>query len=395
VGGSGLPKPTDKLSGKSLAKAGANHALMTRPPQVGDDMPSKGFSSPGGLKASKVTAGDKVMGSFSGGPAGLKMHSVLGAKHQTTITVRNTRTGKVHTQKINSATKRDDGKAFGQTKAGDTLQGHYRGDPLGKTDAYQVVKAKHETTLHTMDPDTGEEHTQTVASGSNVKMSRSISRINAASKRKSSAHANDGTGALEFARSRGFTAAQTRLYIELVGTAAGAAQDSRTPLGTFGAGGSTSKNTSSSSGARTTQNSQSKSKASATASKNAQAKAKSNASKKAGLLKQAAGYRAQADALIKQRDAMRAALASASGKTSSGQSGSTTSAGASTTASSASTTPSSASTTSSSSTTPSSSSTSSASSSPAASTAAIATLNTQITQLQGQYRQAMAQASKL
>jgi hypothetical protein len=197
--------------------------------------------------------------------------------------------------------------------------------------------------------------------------------------------------------------AQTALYIELVGTAAGAAQDSRTPLGTFGSGGSapagkTSKNTSSSSGARTTKGGQQK----------AAAHPSSNAGKKAGLLKQAAGYRAQADALIAKRDAMRKALASASGATSSGQSGSTTSAGASTTKSTApATTASSASTTSASSTTPSSTSTTPSTASKTSTTAStssasaaqlksqIAQLNTQILGLQAKYKAAIAQAKAL
>lgn len=142
----------------------------------------------------------------------------------------------------------------------------------------------------------------------------------------------------------------------------------------------------------------------------ANSKAGGNAQKKAALLKQAAGYRTQADALIKQRDTLRAELASASGKTSTGQSGSTTSAGASTTSStapkaaanaapgtaaaSASTTPSSSSTSSTSSTS-SGTSTSSTSVNTAQVKAQIAQLNTQITGLQAQYKQAVAAAAKL
>ena len=128
------------------------------------------------------------------------------------------------------------------------------------------------------------------------------------------------------------------------------------------------------------------------------------------LLAQAAQYRQQADALIKQRDALRASLASASGKTSSGQAGSkTTSQSGSTTSSGASTTPSTAgssTSTASSASTASASTAKSAASTAAPGTAAaaaktaqvnqqIAALNTQITTLQGQYRQAMAQAAAL
>lgn len=135
-----------------------------------------------------------------------------------------------------------------------------------------------------------------------------------------------------------------------------------------------------------------------------------SAQKKAALLKQAAGYRTQADALIKQRDTLRAELASASGKTSSGQSGSTTSKGASTTSSTApktaanaapGTAAAKASTTPAASTTPSASSASSGKSTSSASVntaqvkAQIAQLNTQITGLQAQYKQAVAAAAKL
>jgi uncharacterized protein YoaH (UPF0181 family) len=183
-----------------------------------------------------------------------------------------------------------------------------------------------------------------------------------------------------------------RRIIELTGTAAGAAQDSRTPLGTFGSGGGskTTPATSSKGGPRTTK----------AATAKAPAKTSSNAQKKAALIKQAAGYRAKADALIAQRDALRKALASASGKTSSGQAGSTTSSGASTTKSSAATTPSSTASTSStaakSSTASTSKSTTAASSTSAAGLKSqIAALNTQIVQLQNQYRAAMAQAKAL
>jgi hypothetical protein len=188
-GGSASQKAHDTASATAKATMARHRAekAATRPVKVGDDMPSKGFSSPGGLKASKLTAGDKVMASYGGGQAGLKMHDVTGVKHQTTITVRNTRTGKTHVQKVNSASKRDDGKAFGETKPGDKIQGHYRGDPAGGTDEYEVVKARHQTTLKTADPDTGESHTQTVNSNGNVRMSRKTSRISAASARTQAA----------------------------------------------------------------------------------------------------------------------------------------------------------------------------------------------------------------
>jgi hypothetical protein len=530
---------------------------VIRVPKAGDELPSKGFSSPGALKAGKLTAGDKVLGSYgAGGPANLKMHNVTGVKHQTTLTVRHTVTGKTHTQVINSSHARDDGKQFGQTRAGDKLQGHYRGDAPGKTAEYEVVKAQHHTILKTADPDTGEEHVQKLHSGTNVQMSRSVSRINAASKRTQAAgrakaaatraarrtasmsngyelasHFNPAqprdphsgkwaNAGLNIGRNKGAfsppgahdpasmiavgggrknwgdeasqmpdplarknhpaVAARMRqitprrllaaqmdesrissgrkpLHPELAsiwpsvyakagikggspsalkapkpprvkpdsykvtgldsssqvtyvkmgvkqmldgsntldrallftGTAAGAAQDKRIPAGqpgggTFGSG----------------QGGAAKGKAPAkgkTAAKPAAKKPSGNAAKKAALVKKAAGYRTQADALIKQRDALRAAQASASGKTSTGQAGAKTSSQAGSTTSStapASTAPAASSTpaATSKSATPAKAA---ATPSKAAATAQIAALNKQIVGLQQQYRQAMAQAKAL
>lgn len=92
----------------------------------------------------------------------------------------------------------------------------------------------------------------------------------------------------------------------LTGTAAGAAKDSRTPLGQFGTGG-----------------------------QGAQGGQKTRAQRKAALLAQAKQDRAQARLLLIRIRADRAALASASGKVSKGQKGSTTKATASTTKSGA------------------------------------------------------------
>jgi hypothetical protein len=159
------------------------------------------------------------------------------------------------------------------------------------------------------------------------------------------------------------------------------------------------------------QQGQQKSAASATAGKTAAASAKAKIAagqqSKQGLMQQAAGYRAKADALITQRKALQAQLASASGAVSSGQSGSTTSSGASTTSSGASTTASTAPAagTTAAATTPATAA--STTTTPAASTTAltaaqsaqikvqVAQMTTQIIALQGQYAQAMAAAAKL
>jgi hypothetical protein len=142
----------------------------------------------------------------------------------------------------------------------------------------------------------------------------------------------------------------------------------------------------------------------AAAGKTAKAAAGKGSQQKQALEQKAAGFRAKADALIAQRDALQKALASASGKTSSGQSGSTTSAGSSTTASSA---PAASSTTAASTAaTPASSTTPAAPASPAAASSAatpsaaqltsqIAQLNTQIVAYQQAYKQAMAQAAAI
>jgi hypothetical protein len=132
---------------------------------------------------------------------------------------------------------------------------------------------------------------------------------------------------------------------------------------------------------------------------------------KAGLLVTAQDDTQKANALIKQRDVLAKELASASGATSSGQSGSTTSSNATTSSSApaaASTTASTASTASTSSPASTTASSTPAASTPAASTstsasaattagikAQISKLNTQITQLQAAAKQATAQAAKL
>jgi len=173
-----------------------------------------------------------------------------------------------------------------------------------------------------------------------------------------------------------------RRLIDLVGTSAGAAKDSRTPLGTFGSGGSAPAKGG---------------QAKPDAHQQHVAHEKTVAAKKAALVKQAAGYRAQADALIKQRDTLRAELSSASGKTSSGQKGSKTSSNA-TTKSSAPASSSSSTSSAKSSTSSAKSSTSSSSSkksSGAALNSQIAALNSQIVALQQKYKATMAQAAKL
>jgi hypothetical protein len=159
------------------------------------------------------------------------------------------------------------------------------------------------------------------------------------------------------------------------------------------------------------QQGQQKSAASATAGKTAAASAKAKIAasqqSKARLMQQAAGYRAKADALITQRKALQAQLASASGAVSSGQSGSTTSSGASTTSSGASTTASTApaagttaaaatpATAASTTTTPAASTTALTAAQSAQIKVQVAQMTTQIIELQGQYAQAMAAAAKL
>lgn len=161
--------------------------------------------------------------------------------------------------------------------------------------------------------------------------------------------------------------------IELTGTAAGAAKDPRTPLGTFGTGSGTTSASSSQSGARTTKG--------------------GNAAKKADLLKQAAGYRRQADALIAERDAMRKALVSASGKTSKGQKGSKTSTNSTTRSSAPASSGTAAKSSAASGKTPAKAAKPSTGTKP--SLAAINALDTQILALQAKYKQAIAQAAKL
>lgn len=131
---------------------------------------------------------------------------------------------------------------------------------------------------------------------------------------------------------------------------------------------------------------------------------------KAKLLVQAQDARQQADALIKQRDALAKSLASASGKTSSGQAGAKTASTAKTkstapataksttaTAAPAKTSSTTASTAKTSTTAKTTSTTASTAAKAATGTAAvkaqIAQLNTQIVALQAQYKQAMAQAA--
>jgi hypothetical protein len=123
--------------------------------------------------------------------------------------------------------------------------------------------------------------------------------------------------------------------------------------------------------------------------------------KKAGLLVSAQDDRQQADALIKQRDALAKALASASGKTSTGQAGSTTSANSTTSttapataASATAAAPATASTTKSTTAAKAPAAPAKAGSA-AAMKAQIAQLDTQITALQAAAATATAQAAKL
>jgi hypothetical protein len=118
------------------------------------------------------------------------------------------------------------------------------------------------------------------------------------------------------------------------------------------------------------------------------------AQSRAGLLGTAKADRAKANTLIKQRKVLMAELASASGATSSGQSGSTTTAGASTTASTA---PAVAATPAASTAASSTTAASSSSSKPSAAQlkTAIAGLTTQITSLLQHAALAQAQAAKM
>lgn len=111
--------------------------------------------------------------------------------------------------------------------------------------------------------------------------------------KRATAHAHAGNGGYQ---------------IDLAGTAAGAAKDSRTPLGQFGTGGGAA---------------------------GGQKAPQTRAQKKAALLARAKADRAQAKLLLIRIAADRAALASASGKTTKGQKGAVTKATASTTKSSA------------------------------------------------------------
>jgi hypothetical protein len=191
----------------------------------------------------------------------------------------------------------------------------------------------------------------------------------------------------------GITASNTRSAVELTGTAAGAAKDPRVPAGQPGGGTFGTGNNSSSGGPRTTTQG---GKPTAHQQHMAHlAHQQGSAGKKAALLKAAAGYRAQADALIAKRDAMRKALASASGKVSKGQAGSKTSGqSGSTTKSSA---PAAKSTAASgTAAAPKAAGKKTAAAAGKASSAQlksqIAALNVQIVALQNKYRQAMAQA---
>jgi hypothetical protein len=177
-----------------------------------------------------------------------------------------------------------------------------------------------------------------------------------------------------------------RRAISLTGTAAGAQKDSRTPLGTFGTGGSKP-------------DAHQQHVAHVAALKNQQGK--SAGSQKASKTAQITGLKKQLTALQAQQKTLQGELASASGATSSGQSGSTTSTGSSTTSSGSSTTASSApaasttASTTSSSTPSSSSSTTSSSSSSTPSAAQVATWKAQLAQVTAQIGQVQAKIKQL
>jgi hypothetical protein len=183
--------------------------------------------------------------------------------------------------------------------------------------------------------------------------------------------------------------------IELTGTAAGASKDSRVPAGspgggTFGQGGN-----------------QQQQKGKPTAHQQHMAHVahlKGNAAKKAALLATASSDRAKAAGLIKQRNVLVKALASASGKTTKGQAGAKTAANKTTAAKTTTAATSTAATTTSAKTTTTTAKTAAKKTTTAASTAKasvaqlraqIAQLNTQINGLLAAATQAQAQAMKL
>jgi hypothetical protein len=183
--------------------------------------------------------------------------------------------------------------------------------------------------------------------------------------------------------------------IELTGTAAGASKDSRVPAGspgggTFGQGGN-----------------QQQQKGKPTAHQQHMAHVahlKGNAAKKAALLATASSDRAKAATLIKQRNVLVKALASASGKTTKGQAGAKTAANKTTAAKTTTAATSTAATTTSAKTTTTTAKTAAKKTTTAASTAKasvaqlraqIAQLNTQINGLLAAATQAQAQAMKL
>lgn len=189
-------------------------------------------------------------------------------------------------------------------------------------------------------------------------------------------------------RARAHAHANIYRALELTGTAAGAAKDQRVPAGqpgggTFGSGSGSGQGQ----GQKPTAHQQHMAHV---------AHQNSPAGKKDALLKQAASLKSQIDGLTKQRDALVAAHASASGKTSKGQSGSKTSSGASKTASTA-TTKTAAKPAASGSSPAKASSPSSAKSTTKKPSAAsqIAALNAQITTLTAQYKQDLAAAAAI
>jgi hypothetical protein len=214
---------------------------------------------------------------------------------------------------------------------------------------------------------------------------------------------------VEFTASRPATARRGRTWddlssvvVELTGTAAGAAQDPRVPAGqpgggTFGSGqsGQPQGKPGAKPGAKGAP------KLTPHQQHVAHVAHQQNVStQKAGLLVAAQDDRAKAAALIKQRDALVKALASAGGKTSSGQAGAktaTTSKTKSTAASTAKTGTTAAKTTAATAKTASTAAktATSAATSAAGMKAQVAQLNTQITALLQQAAQATAQAAKL
>jgi hypothetical protein len=177
--------------------------------------------------------------------------------------------------------------------------------------------------------------------------------------------------------------------IELTGTAAGSAKDSRNVLGQYGSGGQQAQKGQQAKGKQPTAHQKHMAHLS---------HLKVVAQKRSAMLSQARNDRARANTLIAQRNAMMKALASASGKVTTGQAGSKTTAKASTTASNAPAATTTAAKTTTATTTAAKKTTATAARPPASAAqlrAGIATLNTQISQLQAQAAQLTAQAARL